>query len=47
MNIDMNIVCPNCGMDNACFNGAFIDCPDCDFEWPDDLITEDDEDDDY
>jgi uncharacterized Zn finger protein (UPF0148 family) len=35
--------CPNCGMDNAYFDGVVFVCPDCDHEWSD---SSDDEDDD-
>ena len=40
-----------CGLDvgypDGYLIGASIDCHDCDFEWPDDLISEVEEDDDY
>lgn len=42
----MNTECPNCGMDNAYHNGVCYACPDCDYEWPDGLIFDDEEDDD-
>lgn len=36
----MNFTCPNCGLENACYeltdeDGSHYSCPDCDHEWVD------------
>ena len=36
--------CPNCGNDNAYFDGVECVCPDCDYTWSDpDLKTDEEE----
>ena len=34
-------VCPNCTGIDAFFNGVNYVCPDCEYEWRDDLIEDD------
>lgn len=29
----MNTDCPNCGCEDAYFNGVCYECPNCDHEW--------------
>ena len=46
----MNTECPNCGLENAYFEvmdmkGAHYVCPDCEFEWVDESITAEEDDD--
>lgn len=43
----MSVECPNCGWDNAYYDGTRYVCPDCDFEWDvdcDDEYAGDDDD---
>ena len=37
----MEIVCPNCGSEDAFFNGVCYECPDCDYTWTGDEEGED------
>ncbi len=48
--MNMNVTCPQCGLDNAYFElideeGSHYSCPDCDYEWTDgdDSIEDSDE----
>ncbi|MDX2191044.1 MAG: hypothetical protein SFY32_14380 [Bacteroidota bacterium] len=41
--MELEINCPNCGMDNAFFNGICYECPDCDFTWNEGSIEEEEE----
>lgn len=42
----METVCPNCGEENAFFNGICYECPDCGYEWSDESCPQDEEDND-
>ena len=41
--IIMTVECPNCGMENAYHDGVNYVCPDCDYEWDDELDLWEDE----
>ena len=45
----MEIECPNCFYEQCYWENRHYVCPDCGYEWPDDMIYDDDEeeDDDY
>jgi len=36
--------CPECGDEGAFFNGVTYECPNCGYEWDDDVETEMDDD---
>lgn len=42
----MNIECPNCGSENAYYNGVEYECPDCDYTFSDEMCFDDDGDED-
>lgn len=42
----MNTECPNCQSENAYFDGVKFVCPDCDYEWDDDLTIQESDDND-
>ncbi len=37
----MNVTCPNCGFEEAYFNGVAYECPDCGHIWNDKYDDED------
>lgn len=40
----MNTECPNCGAEDAFFNGVCYECPACDYEWEaDNCVFEEEE----
>jgi protein PhnA len=39
----MTVECPKCGMENAYHDGVNYVCPDCDYEWDDELDLWEDE----
>lgn len=39
----MEIECPNCGCEDAYFNGRCYECPNCGNRWTDDDEEEDDD----
>lgn len=41
---DLNTECPNCGCEDAYFNGTTFDCPNCDYEWESDNFELEDDD---
>jgi uncharacterized Zn ribbon protein len=40
----MTTDCPQCGMENAYFDGTMYVCPDCDYEWSCDFGEVEDDD---
>lgn len=38
--------CPNCGRDNAYYDGVSYVCPDCGYEWDCPFIVDDEDEDD-
>lgn len=38
----MTVECPNCGMENAYYDGVCYVCPDCDYTWGGDDDDDDD-----
>ena len=49
--MSMNVECPRCASESAYFDGVKYVCPDCDYEWDDELCVqeecEDEEDDEF
>lgn len=43
---DFNVICPQCGEENAYFDGAEYYCPDCDYSWDADVEFDESDDDD-
>lgn len=43
INVFMEIECPNCGCEDAYFNGRCYECPNCGNRWTDDDEEEDDD----
>lgn len=41
----MEIECPNCGCEDAYFNGVCYECPDCEYIWTSNDEDEDEYDD--
>lgn len=39
----MEIHCPNCGCEDAFFNGVSYECPECDYTWGGNDGDDDDE----
>lgn len=42
--MSFNTECPKCQSENAYFDGVRFCCPDCDYEWDDDVTVPSDED---